>query len=139
MKLQYTTDCALRMMVCLTGEDRIVSSREMEEKIGFPQQCIFNAGRKLKQAGYVHTISGPFGGYTLGKLPEEITIQDILALFKDSFSVCGAQAPVSQLSTTTLRNFVKLLGKLEDDVIQKMSSFTLADLLVETNPSDIAI
>ena len=135
MKLQYTTNCALHMMVYLTGEKRIVSSRELEEKTRFPQQCIFNAGRKLKKAGYVNTVAGPFGGYTLGKPPQEISIHAILAVFKDSFSLCCEQMPVINYPTTTLGNFLLWQTKLESDFVEKMSAINLADLVKETDPS----
>ena len=129
MRLQYTTDCALRMMVYVAGENRIVSSRELEEKIGFPQQCIFSAGRKLKKAGYINTISGPFGGYILSRSPKEITIQDILVVFKDSLSVCCEKAPVKRSNTTAMNNYVKMTEKLEADIRKRLSECTLAHLL----------
>ena len=130
MKLQYTTECALRMMVYLTGESRIVSSREFEDKIDFSQQCIFSAGRKLKKAGYVNTVSGQFGGYVLGKSPEEITIQQILTAFKDELSLgCDNTSPDA---AATMQNFEKFLLGLEEDVAQKMSMVTLSDLLKAT-------
>ena len=136
MKLQYTTDCALRMMVYLTGKNGIISSRELEQKIHFPQQCIFSAGRKLKKAGYISTVSGPFGGYTLGKSPEDITIQGILLLFKDSFSICCEDIDEKQIPGTACRNYIGLLRKVKDDFAQEMSTVTLASLLKKKNSSD---
>ena len=126
MKLQYTTDCALKVMVYLAGEDRIVSSRELEEKIGFSQQCIFSAGRKLKKAGYVNTISGPFGGYILSKPPGEITMQEILIDLGDAFYINDAAS--GKASTTALQNYFKKLIKIKNEIDQQMS-FALADLI----------
>ena len=132
MKLQYTTDCALLMMVYLTGEaGRIVSSRELEKMIHFPQQSIFNAGRKLKNFGFINTINGPFGGYMLAKSPDEISIQDILEAFKDEFYING-ETYSEKAATTTLQNFARALMNMEAEMKQKMSAHTLAELLAET-------
>ncbi|MCL2508018.1 MAG: Rrf2 family transcriptional regulator [Oscillospiraceae bacterium] len=128
MKLQYVTDCALLIMAYLTGENRVVSSRELEKMINFPQQSIFTAGRKLKSAGFVNTVSGPFGGYILAKSPEEITIQDILSAFKDAFCISDS-ACANRAATTTLNNFAKLLSSAEEEVKVRLSTFTLMDLL----------
>jgi len=119
------------MMVCLTGENQIVSSRELEKAIRFPQQTIFNAGRKLKKAGLINTVNGPFGGYTLAKPPENITIQEILLAFKDTFDINELFSP-RKASAATLRNFSKLLTDVKVEMEHKLSAFTLADLLKET-------
>ena len=115
------------MLAYIAGENgRIIPSRELEENIQFPQQSIFNAARKLKKAGFINTVAGPFGGYTLGKPPKNISIQDVLALFNDTFSICRRKEPDG---TATLKNFVKRVKDIEDDFVQEMSRTTLADLL----------
>ena len=130
MKLQYTTCCALLMMVYLAGQnDRVVSSREIEEKIGFPQQCIFSAGRRLKKTEFINTVSGPFGGYILGKRPEEINVQQIMEVFKDSFSICSEEMFSKKKKISDSMNIpTKLLMKIEADINKKMASYTLLDL-----------
>lgn len=128
MKLHYITGCALLMMAYLAGEDRTVSSRELEQMICFPQQSIFSAGRKLKQSKLVNTISGPFGGYILAVSPENITIQDILLAFEDEFHISDEML-VKRSKKKTLHNFAKWLMNTEADMRQRMSMFTLADLL----------
>ena len=75
VKLQYTTDCALLMMVCLTGENDIVSSRELEKAIRFPQQTIFNAGRRLKKAGLINKIRDGVKILGNGELTKKLTVQ----------------------------------------------------------------
>ena len=130
IKLQYTTDCALLMMAYLTGEDRVITSRELEESIGFPQQAVFNAGRKLKKHGFVNTINGPFGGYVLARTPEQITVQEILSSFKDEFYF-NNQESVRKASMTTLTNLAKKFENAKEEMDRKMS-FTLADLLDES-------
>jgi Rrf2 family protein len=127
MKLQYTTDCAIRMLVYLMEKNRIVSSNELERELGFPQQSVFSVGRKLKKAGFINTVAGPFGGYTLGKAPEDISIQEILCVFQDGFILYNQ--PKKPAATTVLRHLDKWMMKVESDTIKKMASYTLADLM----------
>ena len=129
MQVQYTTSCALRMMVYLAADNKIVTSNEMEKKLGFPKQTIFGAGRKLKAAGYVNTISGPFGGYILGKPPEDITLQNILDVFHDSFSTSYGKSPANSATTVTMRNYEQFLAEMEKGITRKLMSCTLADLM----------
>jgi len=128
MKLQYITECSLLMMAYLTGENRVVSSRELEKMISFPQQCIFSAGRKLKSSGFIHTVSGPFGGYMLAKPSEEITVQDILTAFKDEFCMNG-EISAEKATTASLRRFLDICHEFEAEAKNGMSAVTLADML----------
>ena len=129
IKFQYLTDCSLWMIVCLAGENRIVTSRELEEKISFPQQSIFSAGRKLKKHGFINTVNGPYGGYILAKSPEDITIQEILSAYNDTFDV--KEEPLDKkISTAALQNYTDKLKNVKDEMNQNLS-FTLADLLRE--------
>ena len=129
MKLQYTTNCALLIMAYLTGENRIIPSRELQEHTGFAQQSIFTAARKLKAAGYVTTVSGPFGGYILGKPADRITVQEILELFCDTVSIRGGELSERQADKTTLRNFANRLAELDADLDRKLSALTFAELM----------
>ena len=131
IKFQYTTDCALLMMVYLASVDRIVTSRELEEETQFPQQSIFSAGRKLKKSGLLNTISGPFGGYVLSKSPEDISVQDILTAFNDAFTI-SEELSTDRLAATSLSNLTKMLAEVKDDLESKLSSVTLSKLI---NPS----
>ena len=115
------------MMVYLTGENRIVTSRELEKAINIPQQSIFGAGRKLKKFGFIKTVNGPFGGYVLAKPPEKITIQDILRAFKDEFYI-GETTLAKKAPTKTFGSFAVKLENIKKEVDKQMS-FTLADLL----------
>ena len=129
MQFQYLTDCSLCMIVCLAGENRLMTSRELEAKIHFPQQSIFTAGRKLKKHGFINTINGPFGGYILAKPADKITIQEILSVYKDGFTI-SSNAALKKAALPVLRNYAKKLSEVKADIDQKLS-FTLADLLEE--------
>ena len=105
-----------------------MTSRELEAKIPFPQNSIFSAGRKLKKHGFITTVNGPFGGYKLAKPADQITIQEILAAYKDGFNLNDELTDEEALPV--LKNYTKLMTKIKHDINQRFS-FTLADLLEE--------
>ena len=115
-----------------------MTSRELETKINFPQQAIFTAGRKLKKLGFINTVNGPFGGYQLARLPEDITVQEILTAFNDAFYLSDEEsvkeAPAKETSTVALQNFTKKMMNAKANIDQQMS-FTLAELLNEVELS----
>jgi len=117
------------MIVCLAGENRLVTSRELEAKIHFPRQSILTAGRKLKKHGFVNTVNGPFGGYIRAKPPDELTVQEILVAYKDDFNI-GNKALLKKTALSVLQNYMKILTDIKTDIDQ-LFSFTLADLLEE--------
>jgi len=119
MKLQYTTNCALLVLAYLTGENRIITAGEMEEKSGFSKSNIFNAARRLKNAGYVRTVSGPFGGYILNKPADQISIQEILCLFKDAPVFRCEELHEAQECKSTVKNLAERLAELDIDIEQK--------------------
>ena len=127
INFQYLTDCSLCMIVCLAEENRLMSSRELETKINFPQNSIFTAGRKLKKHGFISTVSGPFGGYKLAKPANQITVQEILTAYKDGFNISN-ELTSKENTLPVLLKYAKLLTKIKNDIDQKFS-FTLVDLL----------
>ena len=115
-------------MLYLTSANKIVTSRELEKTIYFPQQSIFTAGRRLKKSGLVGTVSGPFGGYVLAKPPEDITIQEILVTFDDVFHI-GKEVSADKFTAPKLGNLAKMFAKLKAETEQKLGLVTLADLI----------
>ena len=104
-----------------------MTSRELESKINFPQQTIFSAGRKLKKHGFINTVSGPFGGYTLAKPADKIMVQDILEAYKDGFNI-SSQDSFKTATLPVLKKYAKKLLNIKSGIDRQMS-FTLADLL----------
>ena len=101
------------------AERQEISTKYLEQIIAVFQKC-----------GYVKSMRGPGGGYTLARKPEEYTVGMILR------QVEGSLAPVACLedeenpcsrsqSCVTLR----LWQKLYDAVCQVVDTVTLADLM----------
>ncbi|SCP95328.1 RrF2 family transcriptional regulator [Anaerobium acetethylicum] len=132
MKISTKGRYALRLMLDLAINDigekirikDIAKRQEISEK--YLEQII----SILHKAGYVKSLRGPQGGYSLAKKPEEYTVGMILRLTE------GSLAPVSCLDDevnlcsrqddcTTLI----LWKKLDDAIKGVVDKYTLADLV----------
>ncbi|MCQ4635172.1 Rrf2 family transcriptional regulator [Anaerovorax odorimutans] len=78
MQLKLTTDYAIRTVLYLAENDRIVASSEIAEKMAIPRKYLINIIGTIKKAGLIDTHKGQQGGYSLKLPPEEISLYDII-------------------------------------------------------------
>lgn len=87
MQLNISTDYAIRMIVYMASNRRIISSKELSENVVIPRSFIYKIMRQLNKAGLVSIHSGTYGGYTLLKEPEEIRVYDIVATMEKTMQI----------------------------------------------------
>lgn len=80
MQLTNTTDYAIRMVVHLAAQRRVVSSAEIARTMGIPVDYLKVVSAPLRAAGIIASRKGVRGGYVLSKPPENITLLDIIEL-----------------------------------------------------------
>lgn len=51
---------------------------EVAERAGVPRKFLEQILLEMKRRGIVHSVRGKFGGYTLGRKPEDITFAEVL-------------------------------------------------------------
>lgn len=87
----------------------------------------------LRQGGFVKSVRGQIGGYTLAKPPEEIVLLDVLAamggrLYQEEF--CSSHKGVVRLCThSTDCSIRSVWRKVQTAVDEVLSKTTLHDLL----------
>jgi Rrf2 family nitric oxide-sensitive transcriptional repressor len=87
MQLNVTTDYAVRAMVCLAEEKRMVSGVEIAEKMNIPPTYLLNIMGKLRNAAFVSVKRGNAGGYVLAKQPSEISLWDIMEVMEGTMKI----------------------------------------------------
>ena len=60
------------------GPGELACARELSELFGAPASLMGNVLKELSAAGYIESVRGAHGGYRLARLPEEITLADII-------------------------------------------------------------
>jgi len=93
MKLSSKTRYSLRILLQIAmdaKERKMVKGREIATKQQISEAYLEQIMIPLKSAGLVSTIRGCRGGYSLGKIPEEITVLNIIEIFegKIEFADC---------------------------------------------------
>ena len=127
MQLQAITNCAVWLMAYLSCNNGLVPTRELVAELGFTKSNIISAASTLKENGYITSDNGPFGGYTIRKAPESITIQEILMLFDDNVHLIDAKTP-HKFGRAPIESVKELMRQAESSVEQIMGSRTLAEL-----------
>src|SRR5881227_4337562 len=81
MKVSTRGDYAARALLSLAlhGLDRPTSVKEIAERTGLPQPYLEQILLAVKGAGLVKSKRGVGGGYVLARLPEDITLGQIVS------------------------------------------------------------
>ena len=133
MQLQMTTDYAMRILVDLAAQKRVVPSTELSERLVIPAKYVLQVGRKLKENQFADTVTGSKGGYVLSKPPEEISIFDILIAFEGTMKINRCLEPDEYCSRRAVTSCVVhcFFSEVQNDLEKKLKSATLATLLAK--------
>jgi Rrf2 family protein len=134
MQLSMRTDYALRALATLAGnygQRRPVSIPELARRNNVPKRFLEHIMLDLKQRGWVESLIGKKGGYTLSQPPEQITMGAVIRHFD------GYLAPLACVSVTGYRccsqeatcRFRRVMWKARNAVARLMDETTLADIL----------
>ena len=89
MKITQEADYGLRVVLYLSkleyGEKK--DSGTMSENNGIPLRFLLKLLRKLIDSGIIKSYRGVNGGYALNKLPEKITLKDVVEAIDGPISV----------------------------------------------------
>ena len=131
MKVSTQGRYALRLMLDLAlEEDKMVKLKDVAARQEISVKYLEQIISVLQKCGYVKSMRGPGGGYTLAKKPEEYTVGMILRQIE------GSLAPVSCLeeeenSCSRSRSCVtlRLWQMLYDAINGVVDQVTLGDLV----------
>lgn len=91
----------------------------------------------LKSAGFVDSLRGPHGGYTLLRNPEDITVGSVIRAMEGDLSIeCVSTNGASCDRSTTCKAHL-LWNMIDDAVSQIVDRITLADMVRWDLKSDI--
>ena len=112
-------------------DDKFVKIDDIALEYELPKKFLEQILLVLKRSGFVKSRRGADGGYRLGRLPEQITLAEVIRLMD------GALAPVESVSnyfyeSTPIEKSPKILALLRDIrdyVSEKLEATSLKDLL----------
>ncbi len=132
MRISTKGRYALRLMLDLatnhTGEP--IRLKDVAKRQGISEKYLEQIISILNKAGFVRSIRGPQGGYTLARRPEEYTVGMILRLTEGSLAPVECVENVSGSCDREDECVTLILWKrLNDAVNGVVDNTTLADLL----------
>ena len=126
MRLNRSTDYAIRVVLCLAKEERAISSSKLSKMVGVSSRYLLQIGARLRGAGLIETVYGPNGGLVLLKPTEEISLYDIIMVMEGDAapfeSYYGAVKPFEALHIA--------YGNVEEMWVRSLKDVTIASLLL---------
>ena len=116
-------------------ESRVVSSKELAEKLGMTQNMVLKIGKDLNAAKIIKSITGVDGGFQLIKDPDEIRLLDVIQITEPTIQInrclekdhyCSRNAT----DTCPVRKVYCTMQKLFEDSLKNV---TFKDLLKDEN------
>lgn len=78
MRLNRSTDYAIRILIYLAKEASVVSSAKLSGKVGMSPRYLLQIGAKLRNAELITTTYGSSGGFSIKRPADEISLYDII-------------------------------------------------------------
>jgi Rrf2 family protein len=94
MRLNAATNGAMRILMAC-GRDRLLSMPEMVRKLGLGEAMVLKTCQELMRAGFIAGRRGRGGGYRLARLPDRITVMEIVDLFEPEESLFPCRLHIS--------------------------------------------
>ena len=137
MKLSAQEEYGLRCLLHIArrSEDASLTIPEISKAEGLSQPYVAKLMRILRRGGFVKSVRGQAGGYTLSRPPERITVGEALdalggRIYEADF--CDRYAGVGKICNHAVDCGVRSLWRaIQEAVDQVASRTTLKDLLAD--------
>jgi Rrf2 family protein len=109
---------------------------DVAERAGVPRKFLEQILLEMKRRGIVHSVRGKFGGYTLGRKPEDITFAEVLRVIDGplALSPCAsvtAYRKCDDCDDETVCAIRRVLVAVRDSTAAILEKHTLAQALAE--------
>lgn len=131
MCLTLESDYAVRIIGCLSAENKRIDAKNISERTGVSLRFALKILRKLVSAGLVKSYKGMQGGYELAKSPSEITMLDVIETVEGSYYLnrCHEEEFVCTRGAKGCCCYQKVFNEITDIVSKKLAEYNFEDLL----------
>lgn len=89
MKINTKIRYGLRMLVILAEIGKVVNTAELGEKMKVSPKYLRKLAGPLEKSHLIKSVQGIYGGYTLDKPTQEITLAAIFEAFGENINITG--------------------------------------------------
>lgn len=131
MKISTKGRYALRLMIDIASHDRdsCMSLKEISERQGISLKYLEQIISMLCKAGFLMSIRGSKGGYTLAKSPDSYTIGEILRVVEGDLSPVACLENGAECSRSSICPTLAFWQGLRKAINDYVDSYTLEDLV----------
>lgn len=119
--------------VFVNGNNELTNTKGIAKRQGLSENYIEQLIAPLKKAGYVNSVRGAQGGYSLAKPPSEITVGEVLRTLEGSLAPtdCLAENPTHGCGDADCGTCVtkSVWTKINDSLNDVVDSVTIKDML----------
>ena len=132
MRLNTTTCHAMRITLYLVRNRRVVSSSELAETLKISLRYIFQITSKLRDGGFISTITGTSGGFVMSREASSISVFDVIELVEGEMTIPECLTGLPDCGEPCRnQNLLSSLGAMRDDLETYLKSIkfdALSDL-----------
>lgn len=135
MKVSKKTDYALRALFAIaSSEESLVSIRELSESVDVPRRFLENIMLEMNKAGWVKSIPGRYGGYSLAKESNDITLGEVIRHFEGMIAMisCVSVSSYEPCSQEGKCHFRRVFLNIRNLTAQILDRTTIASCLAQT-------
>lgn len=133
MKITQEADYGLRVVLYLSkkGYGEKEDAPTIAEHEQLPLRFLLKLLRKLTAAGIIKSYRGVKGGYALNKLPEEITLRDVIEAIDGPIYVnrCMIDPSFCSANKSTKCEVHCALNKIQSNLIKDLDKVSFKDLI----------
>lgn len=131
MCLTLEADYAVRIIGCLSAQEKRIDAKNISERTGVSLRFALKILRKLVSAGLVKSFKGMQGGYELAKAPSEISMRDVIESVEGSYYLnrCHEEDFVCTRGAKEICNYRKVYNEITELVSQKLGEYTFDELI----------
>ncbi len=129
LNISEMVSLALHSIVIIAAQkEQLVNVKNIAKKIGASEAHLAKVLQQLVKGGYIKSVRGPKGGFTLAKSPEDITLMDIYELLEGPIETegCPMKSEICAFKSCILGEIPK---KLNQEFIDYMTSLKVSDFL----------
>lgn len=132
LKLQTTTDYAIRVMSFLYFEKKTVTAQELSKKLSISKQYLYTILRQLRESDMIEAEQGRWGGYRIAEGIKSATLYDIVRCMEGDIQINACLGPDGYCN----RNGIgacpvhSVLEDVQKQLIERLSQVNLSDIQI---------
>lgn len=134
MQLTKYTDYSIRTLMYLalhSNREQLFRISEIKDIFNFSPNHVAKIIHNLGRLGYLSTLRGKNGGFTLRKHPSEINLGEIIRELENVLEPINCTSPYCQFNSCC--HFKVILNKSVEAYFNVLDQYTLKDLITNEN------